>query len=366
MRDDIKNGNEVLIQEFRDFAKNMAENNTKAFIEALNNMMQDFNNKLKEQFGENFKKLNDAVEKLLVWQEHYKETIETVTDNQKQIFDGIEVAKESLKKIEESSKGMTVCAEKMGELIVTATTFNTKLEELLKELKLIGQEAHDVVPGIQSLVATASDETKKLTDANIEAMKKSIESSMGTLNEATSQSLEYVEGVSKQYEKTYQEVFNQLDELTVKLQENSESELNNSNIALDSLNKQADAMIDALRDISTNMTEISRKHRNDLDAEAQATHEAIKKAAEKLGTSALGVTTDISNRLNEMMQTNNENLKKSSENLSHDLDNKITESLNSLGHAMAQITKKFAEDYGPLADKLREVVRLAEQNKNRR
>ena len=125
-------------------------------------------------------------------------------------------------------------------------------------------------------------------------------------------------------------------------------------------------MIDALRDISTNMTEISRKHRNDLDAEAQATHEAIKKAAEKLGTSALGVTTDISNRLNEMMQTNNENLKKSSENLSHDLDNKITESLNSLGHAMAQITKKFAEDYGPLADKLREVVRLAEQNKNRR
>ena len=37
------------------------------------------------------------------------------------------------------------------------------------------------------------------------------------------------------------------------------------------------------------------------------------------------------------------------------------ESLETLGKAMLQISKKFAEDYTPLAERLREIVRIAEQ-----
>jgi hypothetical protein len=54
-----------LTQKFEDFAKIVAENNSKAFIEALSNAMKEFNEKLAEQFGENFKELNRAVGALL-------------------------------------------------------------------------------------------------------------------------------------------------------------------------------------------------------------------------------------------------------------------------------------------------------------
>ena len=87
---------EELIGEFREFAKNMAENNSKAFIEALNSTIHDFNEKIQEQFGENFKQLNIAVGKLLDWQEQYKNTVIEVTNNQRIIFAGIEQAKSSL------------------------------------------------------------------------------------------------------------------------------------------------------------------------------------------------------------------------------------------------------------------------------
>jgi len=41
----------------------MAENNSKALIEALQEVIRDFNAKINEQFGENFKQLNEAVGK---------------------------------------------------------------------------------------------------------------------------------------------------------------------------------------------------------------------------------------------------------------------------------------------------------------
>lgn len=82
----ISEGNNELIDKFTKFADNMAENNNKAFIQALNESMKDLNNQLQEQFGENFKELNIAVGRMLDWQENYKKVIEQVTDNRRTHF----------------------------------------------------------------------------------------------------------------------------------------------------------------------------------------------------------------------------------------------------------------------------------------
>ena len=54
------------------FLANMAESNSRALVNALGDVIRDFNGKLSEQFGENFKRLNEAAEKILVWQDHYQ------------------------------------------------------------------------------------------------------------------------------------------------------------------------------------------------------------------------------------------------------------------------------------------------------
>jgi hypothetical protein len=54
----------------------LSELGSKALVEALRDVIRDFNQKLTEQFGENFKQLNDAVGRLLTWQEQYKEIVE--------------------------------------------------------------------------------------------------------------------------------------------------------------------------------------------------------------------------------------------------------------------------------------------------
>lgn len=62
-------------------AKNFSEN----FIEALNKTIQNFNENLTKQFGENFKQLNNAVKELVEWQREYKSIVTATTDELKVI-----------------------------------------------------------------------------------------------------------------------------------------------------------------------------------------------------------------------------------------------------------------------------------------
>jgi len=83
MRMDNNEKIDALRKDFQEFATTMAENNSKAFIQALEEVIRDFNNKLTEQFGDNFKQLNEAVGQTVQWQENYKtqmqESIEILT-----------------------------------------------------------------------------------------------------------------------------------------------------------------------------------------------------------------------------------------------------------------------------------------------
>ena len=60
----------------------IAESNSKALIEAFKEVIRDFNTKINEQFGENFKQLNAAVEKILVWQERYRQQMTEMIQQQ--------------------------------------------------------------------------------------------------------------------------------------------------------------------------------------------------------------------------------------------------------------------------------------------
>ncbi|PFP21772.1 hypothetical protein COJ96_25520, partial [Bacillus sp. AFS073361] len=68
---------------FETFSQKMAEDGSKALIEALKEVIRDFNTQINEQFGENFKHLNASVEKLVIWQQQYKEELDKLQLMQK-------------------------------------------------------------------------------------------------------------------------------------------------------------------------------------------------------------------------------------------------------------------------------------------
>jgi len=139
---------------FDEFAKQMAENNTKALIEAVGQVMKDFNAKINDQLGENFKRLSEGVENLVVWQDKYKEQISDSADA-----------------LKETRKATLVSTEALKEIIEQAKEFGRISEELGKSLEIMGSS----ITGIKSLADTLQDSGKEIRDEMEEITKRSIE-----------------------------------------------------------------------------------------------------------------------------------------------------------------------------------------------
>jgi len=181
---EIEKGNNELITEFRNFAKDMAENNMKAFIEAIQEAIKDLNNQLQEQFGENFKHLNLAVEKLLEWQEHYKETVEKTNDTQNELYKGMIEAKNLVTEIMKNTKPIIETANRLGDKIITLDTQEEKLYNSIELLNKISQDAKILLPNLDDYISKYHDIAEKTIIDSETHMKSLVDNIKNTLTES--------------------------------------------------------------------------------------------------------------------------------------------------------------------------------------
>jgi ABC-type transporter Mla subunit MlaD len=78
LRGDSNDRIERLTKAFDTYAENIAEANSKALVRALSEVVRDFNAKINEQFGGNFRQLNSGVERLVSWQVQYEKQLEVL------------------------------------------------------------------------------------------------------------------------------------------------------------------------------------------------------------------------------------------------------------------------------------------------
>jgi hypothetical protein len=162
-RQESKDKLDELIGEFKHFAKHMVENNQKAIIEALQQVIADFNKNLTEQFGENFKQLNAAVEKLVIWQQQYKDELESIKLAQQQ-----------------AASDMNKAAERFGDFINKAEQFANISEALREQLNLSQQHQATIFQqekALADVLATMKDVTPSFA-TKVDAMLKEISSGL--------------------------------------------------------------------------------------------------------------------------------------------------------------------------------------------
>lgn len=363
---------EELIKEFRDFAKTMTENNAKAFIEALNQTIHDFNEKIQEQFGENFKQLNVAVGKLLEWQEEYKNTVIEVTKNQKEIFSGINDAKESLGEMAVHGDSIKNSAKQLGDILVTIDKYQQEIEQSLNDLQTIGSAAKEMVPNIKSL----ADETcgninticeranKELNDSSALAVEKA-KDFYQTVGEKLVSSTEDMKNnyadVTKEM-RVVGETIAEVGQQTFKSVQDNGANIEKISVeSVQAVDKQMQDVSCALSDTVNAMLKVISAYEKEVENISQKSIEIIKGASDRLQNSALEVTQRISDNLAKISEDNNEELKKQQKNMANSFEEAMSKALYAFGNEMAKISQKFADDYNPLADKLREVLRIAEQ-----
>jgi hypothetical protein len=166
----------------QDFADMLSKSATETVIEALKQVITDFNNNLTEQFGENFKQLNESVKELVVWQDNYKVQIGEMTEQYKLGVSSITATEASVTAISNESKAIPETMTNLKEVMEVNQHQLSELENHLAAFKDIRDKAVEAVP-----------EIRKQIDDTVKTIAESVESASGHYKELLTESDKYIQ-----------------------------------------------------------------------------------------------------------------------------------------------------------------------------
>ena len=158
---------------FEDFAEKMVADNTQSLIDALTQVMQDFNAKINEQFGENFRQLNEAVGAMLIWQQEYKEHVETLTSQFQVIGANIQQIDDTLKSTAESNNTIYETNDLLRE---TVADFSATVKSFAE----IGDKARDSFPIIEENMNSLTETSNKFVRDSLSDLQTNYDSFSNT------------------------------------------------------------------------------------------------------------------------------------------------------------------------------------------
>jgi len=115
---------------------------TEEIIQALENVISDFNKNLTDQFGENFKELNSAVVNLLEWQKQHKDIIEKDGNLLSEIRGSLSSTSSTLESIAQRNSEVMGVYEELKSLITTYDSQVAAVNSQLERYKQIAEDAN--------------------------------------------------------------------------------------------------------------------------------------------------------------------------------------------------------------------------------
>jgi ABC-type transporter Mla subunit MlaD len=182
---DSNNRLDALTRSLDEFGRTLAENNSRALIDALKDVIREFNEKISEQFGDNFKQLNEAVGQLLVWQERYRQQMAEMIEQQQITSQNMARATEGYQKLMERAEAFDAVANSMGVLIEGLDVQRRQLNDSLSSLATLISTATKGFPEIEKKITemvqqvgngvrTANDEFRSTLLAAVGQMSKQL------------------------------------------------------------------------------------------------------------------------------------------------------------------------------------------------
>lgn len=161
-----------LSSQMQDFAEMMSKSATEQVINALKEVIQDFNNQLTEQFGENFKALDASVKSMVEWQENYRQQLGEMRDQYAQGVTAITETEQSVAHISDKAKAIPETMQGLETIITTAQRQLADLESHLGAFADMRDKAVEAVPEVRRQV---QETVAEITEASQQAAKDLVE-----------------------------------------------------------------------------------------------------------------------------------------------------------------------------------------------
>ena len=365
----------------------LSEMGSKTLIEALKDVIRDFNKNLTDQFGENFKQLNAAVEKLVTWQEQYRLHVEDTTKKLGEMQQAFERTAAGYANVVEKSTAFAKVAEDLGLVVKDMDVRHKMLVGQNEALANLLREASGSLPEIEKKMvelarqlAEGLSENRRVLDV---ALKEHVETIQSGAQAAS-------EGIKKASEESVQAMMrvaaNANEHLATaarQLQERSDESQKAVARAMEahatafagSIKASVDSAIAVAADQGKRLMDATTKTQSEVVAHAKDLSKSLTESqqttAKTMADGAESLRQSMKSTIDTMVAANNAQNQQLAEiasktkeqvaTLDKALGEELERSLRSLGEQLTALSARFVRDYQPLTDTLTRFIEAAKR-----
>ncbi|NQZ88507.1 MAG: MotA/TolQ/ExbB proton channel family protein [Colwellia sp.] len=387
----------------QDFADMLSKSATETVIEALKQVITDFNKNLTEQFGENFKQLNESVKELVVWQDNYKVQMGEMTEQYKLGVASIAATETSVTAISNESKAipetmtilkqvMEVNQHQLSELENHLEAFKDMRDKAVEAVPEIRKQIDETVKTIADSVESASSHYKELLIESDKYIQSHITSSNDLLEKFVTNTNDGVETIGKKLAESAQNVEKVIMEGATGFSDSVTSTNASLTTTSDYLSGQTEVIKNHLQDTVEDLSEHVRKMVDTLIDDSKALASTLTDANKALVTDTSSVRDSVAQTIENMQKrlessledvfaSQTQHMSKVFSNIDTGLkdqvgktgeavekqlgmiDQSMQQELNrvmsEMGKALGQISNQFVKDYSKLVGQMNSIVQAA-------
>ena len=182
--------------------------------------MWDFNNNLTEQFGDNFKQLNEACFQLVQWQKDHKDAVAQIQEEMKKVLESFKSIEQTHGKILDKNEKVELVYEKLEKIIQTFDVQVRSLNGLLTQYAGLGEKARNMFE--------ITDRSFTSTSTNLENFSRTLQTSLNSQAQSITELTDKIKGqlpvslnaleeslvtLTQRFAGTYSEFLNRIDEM---------------------------------------------------------------------------------------------------------------------------------------------------------
>ena len=374
----------------QDFADTLSKSATEQVIEALKQVIVDFNNNLTDQFGENFKQLNIAVHKLVEWQDNYKDQLLQMSQQYEQGVQAITATESSVAHISEKTllipqtmqdlhEVMTLNQKQLDELEKHLEAFKDMRDRAVEAVPEIRRQVEETVTDISAAVTAANQHYQTLLTESDQHIKNYVEASESMLTKFSSETEKGIEVVGRSIDVAATEFTNNAARTNESLQTSSDylqvqtetikqhlvdavSDLNNTfrdmieKLVMDaqSINK---TMHDANQHLVSDTESVRDAMMKSTDQLQKQMADMIEQAASQQVSQARKTFDAMQEQVRQQVGMTGEAVDSQLRLIDQSMQQEINRVIQEMGRALAQVSGKFTDDYIKLTQAMDRVVR---------
>jgi chromosome segregation ATPase len=159
------------------FMKNMSDRGIDALITALEEVIRDFDTKINQQVGESFHQLNEALGKVLLWQESYQDQMKQIAAQQVSSSNLMKSLSEGFDSLSKTSMDTQAVITTLSNVLSEINTQRRAMEDSLSSLGSLLLKASDALPNIETKILEFSNQMTNGVQASTRMLSESIEAS---------------------------------------------------------------------------------------------------------------------------------------------------------------------------------------------